>query len=277
MMLPAPARLILLCLIMLTTGCTSFRTPRITVLTWNIHHGAGSDGRIDLQRIAKVINHAGADLVALQEVDRKTMRSGEVDQAAKLAELTGMHVEFGQTMLLDAGDYGNAVLSRVQAKSVRVHTLPSRSGEHREPRGAIEVRVEPTEQSGEVAFVSTHLDNTDTPDSDRPEQARALASLLGQDIDLPTVLAGDFNCEPGSAALAVYQRSWINATAAGRFLTWPATRPQKKIDLVLVKPENRWKVKSATAIDEKTASDHRPVKVILELEHSKAKAEPKPN
>jgi endonuclease/exonuclease/phosphatase family metal-dependent hydrolase len=158
-----------------------------------------------------------------------------------------------------------------------VHTLPSRSGEHREPRGAIEVRVEPTEQSGEVAFVSTHLDNTDTPDSDRPEQARALASLLGQDIDLPTVLAGDFNCEPGSAALAVYQRSWINATAAGRFLTWPATRPQKKIDLVLVKPENRWKVKSATAIDEKTASDHRPVKVVLELEHSKAKAEPKPN
>src|SRR5687768_15481548 len=71
---------------------------RLRVLTYNIHHGEGVDGRLDLERIARVITAEEPDLVALQEVDVKTRRTGGVDQAAELARLTGMHFAFGKAI-----------------------------------------------------------------------------------------------------------------------------------------------------------------------------------
>jgi endonuclease/exonuclease/phosphatase family metal-dependent hydrolase len=49
---------------------------RIRVLTFNIHHGEGGDGVIDLERIADVINSVSPDLVGLQEVENGTTRTG---------------------------------------------------------------------------------------------------------------------------------------------------------------------------------------------------------
>src|SRR5690242_10620478 len=66
----------------------------LRVLTYNIHHGEGVDRQFDLSRIADVIRSASPDLVALQEVDRNTHRTGNVDQPAELARLMGMHVAF---------------------------------------------------------------------------------------------------------------------------------------------------------------------------------------
>ena len=43
----------------------------LRVLTYNIHHGEGTDGKLDLDRIARVIKAAEPDIVALQEVDQK--------------------------------------------------------------------------------------------------------------------------------------------------------------------------------------------------------------
>ncbi|HTL30639.1 MAG TPA: endonuclease/exonuclease/phosphatase family protein, partial [Tepidisphaeraceae bacterium] len=77
----------MLCLV-LCVGCASAQSQKITVLTYNIHHGAGTDGKYDLQRLADVIKKSGADLVALQEVDRNTNRTKD-DQPAELARLTG--------------------------------------------------------------------------------------------------------------------------------------------------------------------------------------------
>jgi endonuclease/exonuclease/phosphatase family metal-dependent hydrolase len=42
----------------------------VTVMSFNIHHGQGTDGVLDLERIARVIRASGADIVGLQEVDR---------------------------------------------------------------------------------------------------------------------------------------------------------------------------------------------------------------
>src|SRR5688572_255745 len=58
----------------------------VRVLTYNVHHGEGTDGKVDLPRIAAVIKAADPDLVALQEVDNKCRRSGKVDQTAELAK-----------------------------------------------------------------------------------------------------------------------------------------------------------------------------------------------
>ena len=83
---PGPRGIALLLLAVILTGCCT-RQPRtsphrMTALTYNIHHGEGVDGRLDLERIADVIRSSGADVVFLQEVDRGTQRAGGVDQVA---------------------------------------------------------------------------------------------------------------------------------------------------------------------------------------------------
>jgi len=78
------------------------------VLTYNIHHGEGVDGKLDLVRIAKVIQEVEPDIVALQEVDQNAGRSGQVDQAAELGRLTKMRSVFGGNIALQGGEYGNA-------------------------------------------------------------------------------------------------------------------------------------------------------------------------
>ena len=65
--------------------------PQLTVATYNIAHAAGIDGRLDLERIAAEIERGGAEIVALQEVDRHwSERSQFVDQAQWLADRLGM-------------------------------------------------------------------------------------------------------------------------------------------------------------------------------------------
>src|SRR5262245_27986995 len=88
-------------------------------MTFNIQHGQGGDGRVDLARTSQVIRDAGAEVVGLQEVDRNYgTRSGLIDQAEWLARDLGMHVVYGANTDLDpptAGaarrQFGNAILS----------------------------------------------------------------------------------------------------------------------------------------------------------------------
>ena len=84
--------------------------PIVRALTYNIHHGEGTDGRLDLSRLAAIISSAAPDLVALQEVDLGTARAGGVDQLAELGRLTGMHPVFGKAMDYQGGAYGVGVL-----------------------------------------------------------------------------------------------------------------------------------------------------------------------
>src|SRR5688500_1044104 len=70
----------------------------LRVLCYNIHHGEGTDGELELERIARVIRSENPDVAALQEVDQNTQRTGNVDQPAELARLTAMQVVFGKNI-----------------------------------------------------------------------------------------------------------------------------------------------------------------------------------
>src|SRR5262245_1523562 len=129
----------------------------IRVLTYNIHHGEGPDGRIDLPRLAEVIANAASDLVALQEVDEGTARAGGVHQVAELGRLTRMHHAFGQTMEFQGGGYGVGVLSRWRLLSVENQPLPRTPD--REPRTALTVWVSPGRHLPRLTFTSTHFDS----------------------------------------------------------------------------------------------------------------------
>ncbi len=75
-------------LILLVPMLAAWAGKEFRVLTSNIHHGEGMDGRIDLARIAKLIRQSRAGIVALQEVEQRTKRNGGVDALGTLEEMT---------------------------------------------------------------------------------------------------------------------------------------------------------------------------------------------
>lgn len=225
---------------------------RFRVLSYNIHHAAGMDGRIDLTRIASVIAGVEPDVVMLQEVDRRTQRSGAVDQLAELARLTRMRMYFGKTIDYDGGDYGNAILTRLRVEEHCNLALPGA-----EPRGLVSVRAD----SGPI-FLGTHLDVGRNPEA-RVASAERINRWIAARGAVPAVLAGDLNDTRGSAPLAELAKEW---TVAGREIpTIPVADPRRQIDFILFRPASRWRVIEVKVLNEPVASDHLPVFAELEL------------
>lgn len=241
------------------TMMTAPDPPTLRVLTYNIHHGQGEDGVFDLERIARVIKSVKPDLVALQEVDKGTERSSGVDQATVLGELTGMHVVFGEAMPYEGGSYGEAVLSRWPIVSSQAHALPYQDDQ--EPRAALVVRVKPGGGLPELLFVGTHLCHQS--DQTRLWQCGMLNTLFVNST-LPVVLAGDLNANPGSRPMReLLSSGWIDADAVEARPTSPSSSPRRRIDYVLYRSADPWKVVSVEVLDEPVASDHAPVFVVL--------------
>lgn len=231
---------------------------RLRVLTYNIHHAAGVDGKLDVERIARVISAVEPDLVAVQEVDQKVMRSEQTDQPAELARLTGLHAAFGGNIPLQGGNYGNAVLSRFPIQRQQNHKLPSY--DNGEQRGALEVEVELPGGAGNLTFLATHLDYR-RPDEERLASAKVLLELPVQPLAL---LAGDLNATPDSPTLKALGSVW--KVANGQPLpTIPVTKPARQIDFVLYRPASRWKTIEVRVLDEAVASDHRALLAVLEV------------
>ena len=253
----------LCCLVACCVGCQSpapsvaHRPPALRVLTYNTHHGEGTDGVLDLERIARVINESGADLVALQEIDDRAARTGSVDQAAEYARLTGMHHAFAPFMDFQGGRYGLAVLSRYPIDNAYAITLPD--GMH-EPRVALAADID-IPGAGAVTFVNLHLDWL-REDTERYAQAQALIGAL--DGFHPVILAGDFNDTPDSRTMRLFDETYTNAAKPeGARPTFPAGDPDIEIDFIMYRPAPEW-VGQAQVLDETVASDHRPVLAVLE-------------
>ena len=85
----------------------------IRLMSYNILHGRGADGKVDIQRIADAIKRERPDFVGLQEVDCGVSRSGGIDEPAELAQRTGIkHHTFASAFPYKGGEYGRAMLSR---------------------------------------------------------------------------------------------------------------------------------------------------------------------
>ena len=236
----------------------------IRVLTYNIHHGEGSYSKLDVERIGRIMKSAQADLVALQEVDNKAKRTGGVDQAAKLAEFTGLHAAFGPAMEFQGGSYGVAILSRWPLHEVETHPLPA--SPDTEPRVLQSALVAVHGSSTKVRFLVTHLDHRSDP-AQRKIQAAKIRELVAPKPGEPAaILAGDFNAAPGSEEIGAFLReSWSDSAAGMSFPTFPSESPKTKIDYIFIRPATTWRVIETLALDEPVASDHRPVLAVLEL------------
>ena len=233
---------------------------RLRILSYNIHHAEGVDGKLDVPRIAQVILSVEPDLVALQEVDKNTTRTGKVNQDIELAHLTKMNSVFGSNITFQGGQYGNAILSKFPIIKNKNFLLPNvDSGEQ---RGLLRSQIQISNKEN-VLFFSTHLDHRRS-DTERLASAEAINQIISLDNKSPAILAGDFNDVPESPTLKELGKLWLR-TNKKILKTIPASKPSRQIDYIFVQPKERWKIIESQVLDEDIASDHRAIFSIIEL------------
>ncbi|MEH0974916.1 endonuclease/exonuclease/phosphatase family protein, partial [Micromonospora sp. CPCC 205546] len=230
--------------------------PRtVRVAAYNVRMGFGMDGRFDPDALARAV--AGADIVALSEVDRGWLLNGGHDTLDLLAERLDMPYVFAP-----AADplWGDAVLSRWPLDAARTRPLPAVGA----PTGAQALGITVDFSEGvRLAVVATHLQPP--PGEDPVVQARAVADFaLRYAAGRPLVVAGDLNTEPGDPAFVEFTRAGlVDALAAARPLpTSPADAPRQQIDHIFVTSDV---AAGDAAAPPGTASDHLPVAVTLTL------------
>ena len=225
------------------------------VMTYNIRHGALRGGRVDLEALGKFCAEMEPDLLALQEVDQATIRSGFADTTGVVSRATGMTSVFGQARRLGVGGrYGNLLLCRGELTEVEHVKLPRDA--RREPRGAIVATASVTGSSIPLSVAATHLGVT------RAEALRQLGYLLNaiNRRPAPRLLLGDLNLGPETVGPA--------CEGAGLTLgdpdqpSFPADEPEYRIDHIAVVGMT---VESVSVV-EGPVSDHRAVLAELELD-----------
>ncbi|WP_223816101.1 endonuclease/exonuclease/phosphatase family protein [Adhaeribacter rhizoryzae] len=236
----------------------------LRVMAYNIHH-ANPPSRpdfIDIDAIANAIKAQNPDLVALQEVDVNTERSGKFNQAEEIAKRLNMHFYFAKAIDHQGGDYGVAILSKYPLTETQVHRLPSKPETKGEPRVLATAKIT-LPNGAAIRFGSTHLDAQKAP-VNRQIQIEEIGKIAATE-QLPFIIAGDFNATPDSEVIAGLDK-YFTRTCQNCAPTIPVINPSKTIDFIAYKhPKNKIRVASHQVINEQYASDHLPVLVVLNL------------
>ena len=229
---------------------------QLTFASYNIHKAVGLDRRRDPDRIIAVLRELHADVIALQECDR---RFGERESVLPKALLddTPWRAASVSRRPRSLGWHGNALLVRrdieiVEAEAVHLPML--------EPRGA--VRADLSIDGRRVRILGMHLDLSGLR---RRDQVSAVLRHCGErEAICPTVIMGDFNqWGAGTRALRELRDGWQVLDTGKSF---PSRQPVAPLDRIVVSPD--WTCREAhthhSALAAR-ASDHLPVVARLDL------------
>ncbi len=205
----------------------------------------------NLDSIAELVR--GYDIVALQEVDCGSLRSGFLNQAKYLAT----HAQFpwwshqGNRKVGIVAHAGNGLLSRIRPSDMEEHRLPGAIP----GRGAMMVRFGEGERA--LWLVVLHLALGRRA---RSQQLDYVASVVRSYPHV--VVMGDFNTGPGSREVRSFCDQAGLVHPGEPVLTFPSWQPQRAIDHILVSPAMRISELRALPV---TFSDHQPLSMTLEL------------
>ena len=219
-------------------------------MTYNIRNAKGMDGVCNFQRIANVISNEAPDVVAIQELDSMTTRSGQKFVLNEIAERTQMHASYAPAISFQGGKYGIGILSRKKPLDIHSYPLPGRE----------EARMLMVAEFEDYFFACTHLSLTE---EDRLASLDIIKKSVGKS-DKPYFLAGDLNDTPDSKFIKALQQDFQVLTNLKK-PTFPAPEPTETIDYIAVWKHrtNNFANLSAQVHEEPLASDHRPLTVQL--------------
>ncbi|EKJ91113.1 Calcineurin-like phosphoesterase [Bacteroides finegoldii] len=222
----------------------------LRLMTYNIKNANGMDDICDFQRVANVINNASPDVVAIQEVDSMTSRSGQKYALGEIAERTQMYAYFAPAIDFDGGKYGIGLLAKQIPVRLQTIALPGRE----EARTLILAEFE------NYIYCCTHMSLTE---EDRMKSLEIVRSFVAP-YKKPLFLAGDMNAEPESDFIKELQKDF-QILSNPKQSTYPAPDPKETIDYItaLKSNANGFALISSQVLDEPMASDHRPILVEL--------------
>lgn len=245
-----------------TSSAKDTQTP-VRVMAYNVHHcnPPSKPGLIDIDAISKAIKDQNPDLVALQEIDVNTGRSGKFNQAEEIAKKLGMNFFFAKAIDHDGGDYGVAILSKYPLSETKINRLPTEASTKGEPRILATAKI--TFPNGKtIRFGSTHLDAQKNP-VNREMQIKEINRISAEE-ELPFIIAGDFNSAPGSTVINLLDQNFTRTCQQCDF-TVPIINPNKTIDFIAIAPKSKFIIQSTHVVPEQYASDHLPVVAVLKL------------
>lgn len=240
-----------------TTKNNFDKSVNFRIMVYNIKYGQGIDGKIDLERIAKVIEDSGAELVAINEIDRRYgSRSNYKDQLQILADLLSMNYEFQKTSWKDPNadsgneprEFGHALLSKHFLKTLSTKIFTAH-GKHY--RGLLEAELI---IEGKAFFVYvTHLD---VDVESRNSQVKQMKEWLEERAG-PKILLGDLNMTPEDSNMVYLKENLIDAfEEKNKSFTYRSNNPTKRIDYILGSPELEFR---NSKVIHSLASDHFPI------------------
>lgn len=261
------------------------KAPIVKVMSFNIAHGLGMNGLVNLEKTAQVIEDSCATIIALQEVDRYfSARSSFIDQVGWLSERLGMYAAFGANMNGAPEDserpnpqYGNVILSKYPIKFSENHLLTQVYCPfgNNEQRGILETVIEV--DGNYISVFNTHLALKDS------ELAVSIEEILTitEKSHFPKILAGDFNAPPSNRYMQKLGKPFQDVflkMKRGDAYTYPSpyvndktgeiSRPATRIDYLFA--DRQLDVLQVAAI-ETAVSDHLPIVADVILTKVKAK------
>ena len=229
----------------------------LRVASYNVHKCVGTDGRFDPVRSAAVIAELGADLVAVQEADRRFGRRIGLLDTATLERETGLAPLPVSDLPDGHGWHGNALLVRPGTPArLRRLALPGA-----EPRGALVAELDLP--AGRLRVVAAHLGLLRRC---RARQADAILRVLAEGEAMPTLLLGDLNeWRPGArSSLRAFEP--LFGPLAPAPASFPARLPLFALDRILGWPQGL--VDEVAVHDSplaRVASDHLPLTARVHL------------
>ena len=251
-------RFLSLCLLLFVA--VQLKAQTVKILTYNIHHAnpPSKPNTIDIEAIAKVLNDSKADIIGIQEVDINVSRSELMNQAEKLAELTGTEYFFSKGIDLEKGYYGILILSKHKIVGKRRYDLPMPVKSENRSLAIVDVEL-PGGKT--VSLANTHLD---LKEENRIAQAEFI-NELGELYSKPLILVGDLNAKPESKPIQILEKYFVRNTKTNQ-PTSPNVNTKNEIDYIMVLNNRKFKWKAYQVIKEEYASDHLPLYAEIEFE-----------
>ena len=229
---------------------------KLRFASYNIHKAVGTDGRRDPERIMAVLREMQADIIALQEADRR-IGAREAVLPRALLDDSPWRVAGVARRPRSIGWHGNAILIRRDLDIGECHALELPT---LEPRGAA-CAVIGAGDGRRFRVIGTHLDLSGIR---RRDQVRSIVKFMATHGDMPTVVLGDFNqWGHGRRVIGEFPSAWDHVAPGP---TYPSRRPIARLDRIA--HCGGWRLDGAdvhhSALSA-AASDHLPIHADLDL------------
>ena len=202
----------------------------LKIMSYNIHIGnpPSKPGIIDMKAIIKAIKIENPDLVALQEVDVNTNRSGKINQAENIARSLKMNLYFAKAIDHDGGDYGVCILSKYPISEQKTYQLTTIKDTGGEPRVLATAKID-LKNGKFIRFGATHLDHLNK--SVNREVQMEEINQIALNETLPFIIAGDLNAVEESSAIQKMDKVFTR-TCQKCDPTFPVVKPNRTIDFI---------------------------------------------